>query len=171
MHEKCHIYILYLWDLQNRIKLFGIIDFGQLWYEPIALFTPQTGMLGGNNFHPASSHHSTHCWNFTVTQHHCLRAGVTPFNWRAVYAFGCSFHYNDVIMGAIASQITSLTIVYSIVYSDADQRKHQSSASLAFVLWIHRGPVNSPHKWPVTRKIFPFDDVIIHCKMRSLVVA
>ena len=48
--------------------------------------------------------------------------------------------YGDVIMGAIASQITSLTIVYSTVYSDADQRKHQSSASLAF---LHRGPVNS----------------------------
>ena len=72
-----------------------------------------------------------------------------------------SQHYNDVIMGAIAYQITSLTIVHSIVYSDADQRKHQSSASLAFVWEIHRGPVNSPHKWPVTRKIFPFDDVIM----------
>ena len=55
-------------------------------------------------------------------------------------------HYDDVIMGAIASLITSLTIVYSTVYSDADQRKHQSSASLAFVWGIHRGPVNSPHK-------------------------
>ena len=64
-------------------------------------------------------------------------------------------------MGAVASQITSLTIVYSTVYSDADQRKHQSSASLAFVQGIHRGPVNSPHKWPVTRKMFPFDDVIM----------
>ena len=64
-------------------------------------------------------------------------------------------------MGAIASQITSLTIVYSTVYSGAGQRKHQSSASLAFVRGIHRGPVNSPHKWPVTRKMFPFDDVII----------
>ena len=64
-------------------------------------------------------------------------------------------------MSAIASQITSLTIVYSTVYSDADQRKHQSSASLAFVRGIHRGPVNSPHKGPVTRKMFPFDDVII----------
>ena len=53
-------------------------------------------------------------------------------------------HYNDVIMGAIASQITSLTIVYSTVYSDADQRKHQSSASLAFVRGIHRWPVNFP---------------------------
>ena len=71
------------------------------------------------------------------------------------------FHYNDVIMGTIASQITSLTIVYSIVYSDADQRKHQSPASLAFVRGIHRGPVNSLHKWPVTRKMFPFDDVIM----------
>ena len=70
-------------------------------------------------------------------------------------------HYDDVIMGAIASQITSLTIVYLIVYSDADQRKHQSSASLAFVWGIHRGPVNSPHKWPLTRKMFPFDDVIM----------
>ena len=45
-------------------------------------------------------------------------------------------------------------------YSDTDQRKHQSSASLAFVWGIHRGPVNSPHKWPATRKMFPFDDVI-----------
>ena len=70
-------------------------------------------------------------------------------------------HYNDVIMGTIASQITSLTIVYSIVYLAADQRKQQSSASLAFVRAIHRGPVNSPHKWPVTRKMFPFDDVIM----------
>ena len=52
-------------------------------------------------------------------------------------------HYTDVIMGAIASQITSLTIVYSTVYSDADQRRHQSSASLAFVWGIHRGAVNS----------------------------
>ena len=64
-------------------------------------------------------------------------------------------------MEAIASQITSLTIVYSIVYSEVDQRKHQSSASLAFVWGIHRGPVNSPHTWPVTRKMFPFDDVIM----------
>ena len=70
-------------------------------------------------------------------------------------------HYNDVIMGTIAYQITSLMTVYSTIYSDADQRKHQSSASLAFVRGIQRRPVNSPHKWPVTRKMFPFDDVIM----------
>ena len=62
-------------------------------------------------------------------------------------------------MGVIASQITSHMIIYSIFYSDADHRKYQSSASLAFVRGIHQGPVNSPHKWPVTRKMFPFDDV------------
>ena len=61
----------------------------------------------------------------------------------------------------MASQITSLTIVYSTVHSGADQRKHQSSASLAFVWGIHRPPVNSPQKWPVTQKMFPFDDVVM----------
>ena len=79
------------------------------------------------------------------------------------------FHYEnlrniqlgDVIMSAMASQITSLTIVCSTVYSGAAQRKHQSSASQVFVQGIHRWPVNSPHKGPTTRKMFPFDDVII----------
>ena len=61
----------------------------------------------------------------------------------------------------MASQITSHTIVYSTVYSGTDQRKHQSSVSLAFVRVIHRWPMNSSLKWPVTRKIFSFDDVII----------
>ena len=70
-------------------------------------------------------------------------------------------HYSDVIMSTMASQITSLAIVYTTVYSGADQRKHQSSASLAFVRGIHRWPVNSPHKGPVTRRMFPFDGVIM----------
>ena len=64
-------------------------------------------------------------------------------------------------MGTMASQITSVTIVYSNFYWGADQRKHQSSASLAFVRGIHQWPVNSQHKWPVLRKMFPFDDVIM----------
>ena len=72
-----------------------------------------------------------------------------------------AFHYNYVIMGAMASQITDVSIVYSTVWSGADQRKYQSSASLDFVSGIHRWPVNSPHKGPVTRKMFPFDDVIM----------
>ena len=64
-------------------------------------------------------------------------------------------------MGAMASQITSLASVSSTVYSGADQSKHQSSVTLALVWGIHRGPVNSPHKWPVTRQMFPFDDDIM----------
>ena len=65
-------------------------------------------------------------------------------------------------MDTVASQITNLTIVYSTVYSDADQRKYQNSASLVFVRGIHRGPVNSLHEWPVTRKMFPFDGDIVY---------
>ena len=78
--------------------------------------------------------------------------------WKTVY------HYNAVMMSAMASQITSVTIVYTTVFWGADQRKYQSSASLAFVWGIHRWPVNSPHKGPVTRKMFPFDDVIMPSK-------
>ena len=85
------------------------------------------------------------------------------FKWAAAICW----HYCEVIMGAMAYQITSLTIVYSTVYSDADQRKHQSSASPAFVRGIHQGPVNSPHKGLVTRKMFPFDDVIMEFKQSS----
>ena len=62
----------------------------------------------------------------------------------------------------MASQITSITTVYSVVYSGADQSKHQSSASLAFLRGIQRWPVNSPHKGPVTRKVLPFDYVIMY---------
>ena len=67
-------------------------------------------------------------------------------------------HYNDIIMSAMASQITSLTIIYSTFYSGADQRKHKS---LAFVRGIHPWPVYSPHKGPVTKKMFPFGDIIM----------
>ena len=61
----------------------------------------------------------------------------------------------------MASQITGVSIVCSTVCSGADQRKHQSFASLACVRGIHQLPVASPHKSPVKRKIFPFDDVIM----------
>ena len=81
---------------------------------------------------------------------------VETHNWPPGARLG---HYNDVTMGAMAA------IVYSTVYSGADQRKHQSSVSLAFVRGIHRWPVNSTHKWPVTRKMFPFDDVIMVQKL------
>ena len=79
----------------------------------------------------------------------------------------CRVYYNDVMISATASQITNLAIVYSTIYPGADQRKHQSSASLAFVREIHRWAVNSLHKCPVTRKMFPFGDVIMSCLCRA----
>ena len=71
-------------------------------------------------------------------------------------------------MGMMVSQITSLTIVYSTVYSGADERKYQSSASL-LLRGIHQSPVNSPHKRPVAQKMFPFDDVIMILKLQAQV--
>ena len=69
-------------------------------------------------------------------------------------------------MSAIASHIISILIVCSTVSPGADQRKHQSSASLSFVRGIHRWPLNSPHKELVTRKMFHLMsscDFNIHC--------
>ena len=69
-------------------------------------------------------------WNVSVT-------GLL-YVWKKQFCELDIIHYCDAIMGTVASQITSLTIVYTTVYSDADQSKHQSSASLAFVWGIHR---------------------------------
>ena len=76
---------------------------------------------------------------FKASKHNALRQAC-PSRWQVATRriLVTDIHYDDVIMGAIASQITSLTVVYSIVYSDSDQRKHQSSTSLAFVWGIHR---------------------------------
>ena len=79
-------------------------------------------------------------------------------------------HYGDVIMSAISSQITSLTFVYSTAYSGADKKKHQSSASLTFVRGNHRWSVDFPHKGPETRKMFPFDNVIVWSTIKTIIV-
>ena len=131
--------------------------------------------IGSMNYYPLfrvrSWNNGVRCMSFYIlmimntAREHC-NAVINP-KYRAdfeitIYTpYLVLLHYDDVIMGTIASQITSLKIVYSALYSGADQSKHQSSASLAFVWRIHRGPVNSPHKWPVTRKMSPFDDVIM----------
>ena len=79
-------------------------------------------------------------------------------------AFGTGVALKSLMMDDTDGSVTARPITmtskwsFSTVYSDADKRKHQSSASLAFVWGIHRGPMNSPHKWPVTRKMFPFNN-------------
>ena len=98
--------------------------------------------------------HSCHHWRERY------REDCRPHTNSACPSLPKLLYYCDIIMGAMASQITSLTIV-STVHSGADQRKHQSSTSLSFVRGIQRWTVNSPHKWPVTRKMFPFDDIIM----------
>ena len=124
-----------IYDISKTILLIMLFPWQPGWCK--VTHTPKIDILPGN----VSSH-------------------IVVYSQPRLSTFGC-IHYSDVIMGDIASQITSLAIVYSTVYSGTDQRKHRSSASLDFVRGIHRRPVNSPHNWPVTRKIFPFDDVIM----------
>ena len=71
-------------------------------------------------------------------------------------------HYSDVIMGgrdSISDHQPHDCLLKCLFRRRS--KKTSKLASLAFVQGIHRGPVNSPHKWPVTRKMFPFDDVIM----------
>ena len=86
--------------------------------------------------HLASSYYLSQCWPRPASLQilYTLR-GLWISDWHPAIPW---IHYHDVIMGTIAFQITSLTTVYSTVYSGSDQRKHQSSASLAFVWGIHR---------------------------------
>ena len=72
----------------------------------------------------------------------CITHYETTNALSTVFTFILQGHYSDAIMGAMASQITNLKTFYSTDDSGADQRKHQSSPSLAFVRGIHRGPVN-----------------------------
>ena len=79
-------------------------------------------------------------------------------------------HCSDVIMSAIASPIPASRLFTQPFIQGADQRKHQSSALLAFVRGIHRWPANYPHKEPVTRKMFPFDDVIMVVSIQRVIL-
>ena len=99
-------------------------------------------------------HNGSFQWNHNPTEVHrtpiiMLKSPAeTPENFSDVLGIirdhVSFYHYSDVIVGTMASRITTLTIVYSTVYSGTDQRKHQSSAPLAFVRGFHRWPVNSP---------------------------
>ena len=128
------------------------------------MFHKRTSWWHSNNFmayHLVSDGWLSIALSITITDpgkkvNEALAEEKCPYGWLTGM-----HHYGDIIMGAIASQITSLTIVYATVYSDADQRKRQSSVSLAFVWGSHRGPLTSPHTWPATRKMFPFEDVIM----------
>ena len=105
------------------------------------------------------SHYTDVIMGAMLSQITSLKIVYSSINWGADQSKTSKLRVTDICagnspgMGAMVSQITSIKIVYSSIYWGADQGKHQTSASLAFVRGIHRIPVNSPHQWPVKRKI------------------
>ena len=140
-------YRMISWSLEAaRLVLLDFPNLSAIWWAP-----RQQRSRATNPISERYDHYSIQYCGFKISG-----GFVSKASYRLMNRGTGSLHYHDVMMSGMASPITSLTIVYSTVYSGADQRKHQSSASLAFVRGIHRGPVNSPHKGPVTRKTFPF---------------
>ena len=91
---------------------------------------------------------------------YCVYYGLVQTNLHISFRItSMALYYSYVTMGVMASQITSLTIVYSTVYSGADKKSKLRVTGLCG--GIHRWPVNSPRKGPVTLKMFPFDDAIM----------
>ena len=139
----CHsTYVsLSIWGGKNSARPFGIIN---VWM----------------NFANATNWNSRH-----VFIHIHKTALVThlrdPSLRRSIQFEMICHHYSDVKISAMASQITGVSIAYLTVCSGPNQIKYQSSASLAFMMGVHRWPMNSPHKGPVTWKMLPLDDVIL----------
>ena len=148
----CYSFIIYLFIIHLLINVYAYIIWCQMSLSYVFCCILMMSML----FSATSTHLK---WDLVM---YCLHCPILNTVFLLSLCCFCSSTLRWRHMGAIASQITSLMIVYSAVYSDADQRKRQSSASLAFVRGIHRGPVNSPHKWSVTRKMLPFEDVIMN---------
>ena len=112
------------------------------------------------------------CWPPIIVRPTILVLSHVVKSLQIIWRLATPRHHNDVIMSVTASQITSVSIVCSTVGSGTDQRKYKSSASLAFAQGIHRWPVNSLHKGPVTQKMFTFDDVIMwyqHKRIRLVI--
>ena len=116
-------------------------------------------------------------WDDALIQVHWLRCLTRSLSVRGVTYATSSLIYGDLAQGLLIlyfvcfGPVCAVMLLHAHCFTVLDvtlrwrhnehQRKHQSPASLAFVWGIHRGPVNSPHKWPVTRKMSPFDDVIM----------
>ena len=128
-----------------------IIVTGPYWIVPKSHKLPISTFQLSSDRNPTKS--ELPCWRMIIR--------VSAVDLACISVDDLYLHNSDVIMGAMVSQITGVLIVCSTVCSGVDKRKHQSSASLAFVRGINRWPVDSPHKGPVTWKMFPFDDVIM----------
>ena len=132
-HENCFILIqITLWFIPKGSSW-------SRWYLTKFSYSSVTHISLARNIAPNYKCHRKGQWNlFTMIQHLLIRNFLGTKFLPLSISGSMLFHYSDVIMDTVASQITSLAIVYSIVYSGADQRKHQSSGPLAFVRGIHR---------------------------------
>ena len=127
-------YVIYSISMASLFRVYDTTEIAlgnliaDIWvlYPDIALYR----LLGGRNFLVAAVVDSDIECKFSKRSERLMCLLVRFNTWDR--------HYIDVIMNTMTTQITSLTVVYSIFYSGADQRKHQSSASLAFVQGIHR---------------------------------
>ena len=181
---RIRIYVLYMYESGGQTltkHIYNLVITAWLMIDPFwvsCVYLPPTVTLRPYECHGVSSHrqlnylfnrgscyqqiwfhiwyadmHETHLHNVNLLIHRL----ILHHHRKLLQRMPLLYHHNDVIIIAMASQITSLTVVYSNVYSSTDQRKHQSCASLALVRGIHRWAVNSS----VTRKMLPFDDVIM----------
>ena len=89
-------------------------------------------------------------------QQNIVMAWIYSFTHRGIHRW----HYNGVIMGAMASKITTRDSLLNRIFRRRSKKawKHRVTGLCG---GIHRWPVNSTHTWPVTRKMLPFDDVIM----------
>ena len=165
-HARCASNLMRWWGYRTKQDNKDYSSVSVSLSPPAALGMSQLWIVGflcsrfyNTNQFDSIMHHSPCMWMYVVELNFTQKQPPTPTNHLRgrFIPVPAPWHYNNVIMGVMAYQITSLTIVYSTVCSGADQRKHQSSASLAFVRGIHRWPVNSPllpvnspQKWPVT---------------------
>ena len=171
-------YVRYANVLVNGLIVLQPMWFSEIWSSDVIVFRFVTFHWSLGHFlwtemsQPAFNLHLLKIWNVITHYYPNVDGGLAYQTMTGSWSMDAKWHihYNDVIMSTMASRITSLTTVYSTVYSGADQRQHQSSVSLAFVWGIHRGPVNSQHKWAATRKMFPFDDVIMSQKTEELMI-
>ena len=160
-----YIMIIYFWNRKHRVPIHS--DISQLFFGNISLLTKYLCYQLTGYYCNMMAYFRLWCqvpkaYDVSVREQYWFYYDREPYVIAikmvklpdSTVCNNSMLHYSDGIMGVMASQINSLTIVYSTVYSGVHQRKHQSSASLAFVRGIHRWPVNSPHKWPVTRKMY-----------------
>ena len=107
-------------------------------------------------------------WIHLVKYYIPSRVQMPRDHWiRCIFILHEKINYSDIIMIVMVPPITGVSIVYPTICSGIDQRKHQSSASLAFVRGIHQWLVNCPQEGPVTWKMFPFDDIIMSLESSS----